>query len=67
LGKLLEHGVERIGGDAFNDQLAPRNSDRQRLPFADEQRPQTIRDAVDRPVKEWVALGVDGVLVQRDR
>jgi len=50
LGELLEHRVEGIGGNAFDDQLAPGDSDRQRLPLAYEQHPQAIRDSVYRPV-----------------
>jgi hypothetical protein len=50
LGKLLEHGVQRVGRDTFDYQLPARDSDRQRLTIADEERSQSVGDTIYRSV-----------------
>jgi hypothetical protein len=66
-GKFLEHRVQRVGRDTFDDQLPPRDSDRQRVTIADEECSQSIGNSVYRSVQKRMAFGVYRVLVQRDR
>jgi hypothetical protein len=66
-GKLFQHGVQRVGRNAFDYQLPARDSDRQRLTIADEERSQSVGDSVYGSVQKRMALRVYRVLVQRDR
>jgi hypothetical protein len=66
-GKLFQHGVQRVGRNAFDYQLPARDSDRQRLTIADEERSQSVGDSVYRSVQKRMALRVYRVLVQSDR
>src|SRR5437773_1530035 len=67
LRELFEDRIQRISGDALDDQLPPGNADRKRITLADEQFCQAIRHSVYRDIEQRVTLGVDRMLVQRDR
>ena len=64
--ELVEHRMIRVGGDALDHELPACDTDRQHRPFG-EQPQQPARDGVDRATQEWMAGGVDRVLVQSDR
>ncbi len=67
LRELFEHWIQRISGDALDDELPPGNADRKRITVSDEQCGQAIRHPIYRHIEQRVTLGVDRVLVQRDR
>src|SRR5881275_2018545 len=67
LRELLQHGIQRIGSDALDNQLPTRHADRQRIALTNEETAYAVSDAVDSYVEQGMAGGIDGVLVQRNR
>src|SRR5713226_10513303 len=55
-----------VGGDPFNDELAPRHAEGERRPVS-QQRGGAADHARSRRLEGRMALGIHGVLVERDR
>ena len=66
LGELLEQRVVRIGGDTLDDELAPRDAERQHRALGEEP-PQGARHRVGGAFEQRVSGRIDRVLVHRDR
>ena len=61
LGEPSQDGILGIGRDPFDDQLLPRDAERERCPRI-EKNSEVVGEIVHGRTEEWVAGGVDGVL-----